>query len=63
MITEDVNVLSDLCHQPLGRGNEISPSKYFSIRDQEHLAVLGKWRDITKPFFLLTDFSFHKKKL
>lgn len=62
MITEDVNVLSDPWHQPLGRGNKISLSKYFSIRDQEHLGVLGKWKDITKSF-LLTDFAFCKKKL
>lgn len=63
MITEDVIVLSDTCYQPMVRGNEISPSKHFSVRAQEHLAVLGKWKDIKNPFFLLTDFPFCKKKL
>lgn len=63
MITEDVIVLSDTRYQPLGRGNEIPPSKHFSVRAQEHLSVLGKWKDIKNPFFFLTDFPFYKKKL
>lgn len=63
MIPEDVIVLSDTCYQPLGWGNEISPSKHFSVRAQEHLAVLGKWKDIKNPFFLLIDFPFYKKKV
>lgn len=63
MITEDVIVLSDTCYQPLGRENEISPSKYFSVRAKAQLALLGKWKDIKNLFFFLTDLPFYKKKL
>lgn len=55
MTTGDVNVLS-VTLSALGRENEISLPKDFSVKSEPRsiLALSGKWKDIKNPFFLLT---------